>query len=263
LKLSIIIPCYNEEHTINALLDTIFKVKFPIEREIIVIDDGSTVNHKQFVLNEIKDNKIKFVRIPENQGKGIAIRIGLKYASGDIFIIQDADLEYLPQDIPTLLKPILEGEAEVVYGTRFAKKPKFMARSHYLANKLLTTITNILYNTNLTDMETGYKLFTKNVLGKIELNTREFEFEPEITSKILLNGFKIKEIPINYQYRKHGAAKINWLDGIEGVLLLIQQRFCPSSIVYGFLYRIYKFHFKKVIFNLTKFMVNYIHMRRI
>ena len=112
-------------------------------------------------------------------------------------------------------------------------------------------------------METGYKLFTKKVLDKISLNTREFEFEPEITSKIILNGFKIKEVPINYQYRKFGAAKINWMDGIEGILILIQQRYCANSIIFQFFYNVYKFHFKKVMFNLTKFMVKYIHMRRI
>lgn len=263
MKLSIIIPCYNEENTIKPLLDTIFQVKFPIEREIILVDDGSYKNHKQFVLNEINKKKVKFIRIPKNQGKGIAIRVGLKYATGNVFIIQDADLEYLPEDIPILLKPILEHEYEVVYGTRFAEKPKFMAKSHYLANKLLTYITNFLYNITLTDMETGYKLFTKKILNKISLTTREFEFEPEITSKIILNGFKIKEIPINYQYRKFGTAKINWMDGIEGVLILIQQKFCPSSKFFNFLYKVYKFHFKKIMFSLTKFMVQYINIRRI
>ncbi len=178
MKLSIIIPCYNEEETIKDLLKNLFIIQFPIEREIIVIDDGSEQNLKGILKKEIISKKIKYIRIPQNQGKGIAIRVGLKYASGDIFIIQDADFEYFPSDIPKLLTPILNDKCNVVYGTRFSTRPKFMSNTHYYANKLLTKITNFLYHTNLTDMETGYKLFTTKVLKKITLNTREFEFEP-------------------------------------------------------------------------------------
>ncbi len=263
MKLSIIIPCYNEEDTIKDLLNCLFEIKFPIEREIIVVDDGSKRNHREIIEEEIKANKIKFIRLSRNQGKGVAIRVGLKYAIGDIYIIQDADFEYFPTDIPKLLEPILNNEVNVVYGTRFATKPKDMSKSHYIANIILTKLTNFMYNVHLTDMETGYKLFTKKVLNKITLNTREFEFEPEITSKIILNRFKIKELPIQYHYRKFGATKINWLDGIEGIFLLIQQRFCPNSKLYQFLYNIYKFHVKKIINKLTKFIAKVIYMRRI
>ena len=138
MKLSIIIPCYNEEYTIKNLLEHLFEVQFPIEREIIVIDDGSERNHREIIKEEINSKKIKFIRLPQNQGKGFAIRVGLKYASGDVFIIQDADFEYSPKDIPRLLPPILNKETDVVYGTRFATRPKKMTKSHYFANVLLT-----------------------------------------------------------------------------------------------------------------------------
>ena len=263
MKLSIIIPCYNEDQTIKSLLQELFKVKFPIDKKIIVIDGGSYRDHKEILEDEIKNNTIKFIRISQNQGKGVAIRVGLKHASGDIFIIQDADFEYSPIDIPRLLEPILKKETNVVYGTRLSIRPKKMVKSHYFANVLLTKITNFIYKSNLTDMETGYKLFTKKILEKISLKTREFEFEPEITSKIILSGFKIKEIPILYQYRKFGQAKINWLDGLEGILILIQQRFCPDSKLYQFIYDTYKFHVKKVINKISKFITKCVHLRRI
>ena len=263
MKLSIIIPCYNEEQTINQLLNSLFSVNFPIEREIIVVDDGSHKNHKEFLNEEIESNKIKFIRLPKNQGKGVAIRIGLRYASGDIFIIQDADFEYFPEDIPNLLQPILKNQTKVVYGTRFAEPPENMAKSHYKANRFLSNITNFIYNTRLTDMETGYKLFTKEVLDKLTLTTREFEFEPEFTAQVALNGFNIVEIPIKYQYRMFGSAKINWLDGIEGLLILVKYRFFSYSNLFQFLYRIYKFHVKKIIFKLTNFIAKVIYLRRI
>ena len=263
MKLSIIIPCYNEEETIKPLLKSLFEVKFPIEREIIVVDDGSHKNQKEIIKEEIQSRKVKFIRLPQNQGKGVAIRVGLRYATGDIFVIQDADFEYFPTDIPILLDPILKQEVKVVYGTRFSKKPEHMATSHYQANKLLTWITNFIYKTKLTDMETGYKLFTRDVLNKITLTTREFEFEPEITAKIVLNGYRIKEIPIKYHYRMFGAAKINWLDGLEGLLILIKLRFFPNSKLYQFFYEIYKFHIKKIVLRLTLFVARVINIRRI
>ena len=138
-----------------------------------------------------------------------------------------------------------------------------MSKSHYIANKVLTKITNFIYHINLTDMETGYKLFTKKVLDKIKLNTREFEFEPEITSKIVLSGFKIHELPIQYKYRDYSSAKINWLDGVESLFILFQQRFCPNSNFYQFIYEIFKYHFKKIILKLTKFIAKFVYLRRI
>ena len=263
MKLSIIIPCYNEEKTIKFLVKNIFQIKFPIEREIIVVDDGSTRNHGDILKEEIKSKQIKFIRLPRNQGKGVAIRIGLKYASGNIFITQDADFEYFPADIPKLLEPILKHNVNVVYGSRFTKRPKDMSKSHYIANKILTRITNFIYHTNLTDMDTGYKVFTKRVLKSISLTTREFEFEPEITSKIVLNGFEVIELPINYKIRNFGRSKINWLDGFEGLLILIRSRFCPNSNFFKFVYEIYKFHAKKIIYSMTKFIARHIYLRRI
>lgn len=254
MKLSIIIPCYNEEKTIKPLLNKIFKIKFPIAHEIIVIDDGSDINHRELLEEEIKAKKVKFIRLHQNQGKGVAIRIGLKYATGDIFVIQDADLEYFPEDLLKLLNPILKWKVNVVYGTRFAKKPKEMAKSHYFANRFLTKATNFLYNVNLSDMETGYKLFTKKILEKIELNAREFEFEPEITAKIILNGHKIKELPIIYHTRRKGSAKINLFDGLEGFLILLKFRFFENSKIFHIFYKIFKFHFKKIGIKLIKFV---------
>ena len=238
--LSIIIPCYNEEKTLKPLLEEIFNVKFPIDFEIIVVDDGSQYNHKHLILKEINSGKVKFIRLKENQGKGFAIRVGLKYATGNIFIIQDADLEYQPYDIPKLLNPILKKKTEVVYGTRFSKKPEGMSKSHYTANRLLTFFTRILYNCNITDVETGYKVFTEKALEKIKLNCREFEFEPEITSKF----------PIVYQYRNHGTSKINWLDGFESLMILIRYRYFHNSLSYQYICKIYKFHAKKVLFKI-------------
>ncbi|MFX1392865.1 MAG: glycosyltransferase family 2 protein [Promethearchaeota archaeon] len=261
MKLSIIIPCYNEDYTIKPLLKRIFEVNFPIDREIIVIDDGSDNNHREILKEEINTKKIKFIRIPLNQGKGVAIRIGLKYSTGDIIVIQDADFEYFPSDIPNLLRPILNKQAEVVYGTRRNSFNQFMAKSHLIGNLILTKMTNFLYKAKITDMETGYKMVTRRVLNKISLNAREFEFEPEITSKIILEGFKIIEIPIKYHYRDFGTAKINLLDGFEGILVLIQNRYFKNSKIYQFLYNIYKFHFKKIGYNLLNSILFFIKKR--
>ena len=261
MKLSIIIPCYNEDRTIKPLLKSLFEVNFPIDREIIVVDDGSKRNHREIIKDEINSKKVKFFRLSKNQGKGVAIRVGLKFAEGDIFIIQDADFEYFPSDIPRLLKPILNKETDVVYGTRYESFYKFMAKSHLIGNIVLTKLTNLLYKVKITDMETGYKLFTKKVLNSITLNAREFEFEPEITSKIILNGYTIKEIPIKYQYRDFGVAKINFLDGFESALILIQNRFFMDSKIFKFFFKLYKFHFKKIGIRFLKLIFFFLNKR--
>lgn len=261
MKLSIIVPCFNEDRTIKPLLKNLFDVKFPIDREIIVVDDGSARNLKEIINEEISSKKVKFFRLSKNQGKGVAIRVGLRFAEGDIFIIQDADFEYFPSDIPRLLKPVLNKEADVVYGTRFKSFSKFMAKSHLMGNIMLTKLTNFLYKTNITDMETGYKLFTKDVLNRITLNAREFEFEPEITSKVILKGYTIKEIDIKYQYRDFGVAKINIFDGIESAIVLIQNRYFLNSNSFSFFYKIYKYHFKKIGLKILKIIFHFLRKR--
>ncbi len=255
MKLSIIIPCYNEDQTIKPLLRNILEVNFSIEYEIIVIDDGSKKNQLEFIKDEIQTNKVRFIRLNKNQGKGVAIRIGLKYAKGDIFIIQDADFEYFPSDIPHLLEPILNHQTEVVYGTRLAENPQKMSKSHYLGNIFLTKITNLLYKVNLTDMETGYKLFTRKILNNIKICAREFELEPEITAKIASKGFNIIELPIKYRYRAFGNAKINWLDGLESLIVLIRYRFFKNSRLFSFFYYIFKFHIKKIFEKSSNFLL--------
>lgn len=228
MKLSIIIPAYNEK---NNILDVISKVKNAplenVEKEIIVVDDASkdgTIN----ILKKINDISIKMLFHHENQGKGGAIRTGLKHATGEIILIQDADLEYNPAEYKKLLNPILKGKAKVVYGSRLdaiKKNLKNMYKLHYFGNRFLTFITNILYGANITDMETGYKVFSKEVLKKINLRAKRFDFEPEITAKILKNGYQIKEVQISFAGRKFSEGKkITWRDGIKALYYLVKYR---------------------------------------
>lgn len=227
--LSIIIPVFNEEKTIKALLGRVMDAKLPsgIKKEIIIVDDGSTDNTKQ-VLSRFRNFKHN-----TNQGKGAAVRTGLKHAKGDYIIIQDADLEYDPVDYKRLLKPILEKRAEVVYGTRLKNYPlrlwgkdKTILPLHLIGNKFLTFITNIFFGSNLSDMETCYKLFTKNALLGLKLQSNRFEIEPEITAKILKKGFSIYEIPIKVSPRTHKEGKkISWKDGFRAVFSLVKYRF--------------------------------------
>ena len=229
MKLSIIIPAYNEENSILEILDRVKKAKLDnITKEIIVIDDFSTDNTKK-ILSELKDSSIKIFFHQQNQGKGAAIRTGLKHATGEIILIQDADLEYNPEEYPTLLKPILENQAKIVYGSRMETIKKNMSKMykiHYFGNVLLTLMTNILYGAKITDMETGYKVFRKEVIDNISLRARRFDFEPEITAKILKKGYKIVEVPIGFAARKfEEGKKITWLDGVKALFYLLRYRF--------------------------------------
>jgi len=233
VKVSIIIPCYNEEETIVEVVNKIRNLKLDHKKEIIVIDDGST-DQSTSLISSI-DN-IKLIRHKSNLGKGAAIRTGIANASGDILIIQDADLEYHPTDIPQLLKPILEGKTDVVLGSRFQGQIKGMKKSHLLGNKLLSYITSILFRQKITDVMTGYKVFKKNILEDLELKSNDFRVEVEIVSKILEKGYRIVEVPINYSYRKKGRSKISWKHGLASLMLLLKQkggslRIRPSIIV--------------------------------
>jgi glycosyltransferase involved in cell wall biosynthesis len=229
MKLSIIIPVYNEEKTILKVLDKVKKVKLnDITKEIILVDDFSTDGTKN-ILSELKDSSLKIFFHQKNHGKGAAIRTALKHATGDIIIIQDADLEYEPEEYPKLLEPIIENETKVVYGSRLKairKNIKNMYKLHYIGNTVLTLMTNLLYGSMISDMETCYKVFKKEVLNDIKLKSKRFDFEPEITAKILKKGYKIKEVPINFVGRKFDEGKkITWKDGIKALYYLIKYRF--------------------------------------
>lgn len=227
LKLSIIIPVYNEEKTIKEIIDKINSVKLGnISKEIIVVDDFSKDNTRN-ILKKIKG--IKILRHNKNMGKGAAIKTGLKNSAGDVILIQDADMEYNPDEYKNLLKPIMEGKAMVVYGSRLdaiRNNLENMYKLHYFGNLFLTLITNVLYGAKITDMETGYKVFRKEVINNITLRASRFDFEPEITAKIIRKGYKIHEVPINFAGRKfEEGKKITWVDGIKAVYCLIKYRF--------------------------------------
>ena len=229
LKLSVIIPVYNEEKTIDAVIGSVQKVALKdIKKEIIVVDDFSTDNTRKILLG-LMDSNLKIFFHQKNQGKGTAIRTGLKHVTGDIILIQDADLEYNPSEYGKLLRPIIEDNKNVVYGTRLEyikHNVKNMNRLHFIGNIFLTHITNLFYNTRITDMETGYKVFRKEVIDKIKLKAKRFDFEPEITAKILKKGYKIYEVPITFKARKFNEGKkITWRDGIKALFYLIKYRF--------------------------------------
>lgn len=228
MKLSILIPVYNESSTILELLKKVEDVKLSgIEKEIIIVDDFS----KDGTRDLLKKVKHKVMYHEKNMGKGSAIRTGLKNATGEIILIQDADLEYNPQSYPALLKPIIEERTNVVYGSRFLgekmknlKKNSWM-RLHYHGNIILTFITNILYNAKLTDVETCYKVMRREVILPLKLNGTRFDLDPEITAKILKKGFKIIEVPIEFNARNFSEGKkINWKDGIKALYCLIKYR---------------------------------------
>jgi len=223
-KLSVIIPTFNEQNTITRIISRVKKLKLKkISKEIIVVDDGSTDGS----VNKIKQLKnIKTVFQPVNQGKGAAIRAGLKKATGDYILIQDADLEYDPQDIPSLLEPVLTGKAEIVYGSRFLGPHKNMLFWHLMGNKFLSLLTNILYNTTLSDMEVGYKLIPAELIKSLNLQQNRFGFEPEVTCKLLKQGHRIFEVPVSYAGREfHEGKKITWKDGLKAFFILFKYRF--------------------------------------
>ncbi|MDP2649868.1 MAG: glycosyltransferase family 2 protein [bacterium] len=239
MKLSIIVPVFNEEKTISEILKRVREVRIPdVEKQIIVVNDGSTDGSglaiKNSPLRQGFAGQAKFIEHKLNQGKGAAVKTGIKHATGDYIIIQDADLEYNPKDIEKLIKPILDGKSKVVYGTRLKRLPSFSKEErtpqfllHYMGNKFLSLLTSILYGQWITDMETCYKLFPKKAVENMKLNARGFEFEPEITAKLLKKGYRILEIPISTKPRGYDEGKkLNtFKDGTIALLTLLKCRF--------------------------------------
>jgi glycosyltransferase involved in cell wall biosynthesis len=225
VKLSVVIPCYNEKPTIETVVEAVKAVG--LASEIIIVDDGSTDGTREILTQWANDPLVKVFYHTVNQGKGAAVRTGFEKAAGDIFLIQDADLEYDPREYPQLLKPILEGRAKVVYGSRFLGGPrKTMFFWNMVANKSLTLLTNVLYNTILSDMETCYKVFKAEVVRGITLRSRRFELEPEITAKVLKRGYRIYEVPISYNGREwNEGKKIKWTDAPIAAWTLLRYRF--------------------------------------
>ncbi len=221
--LSVIVPCYNERPTVAELLRRVRAV--PIDKEIIVVDDCSTDGSRDIVASLAQEwPEIRHIIQPANQGKGAALRRGIQEARGDIVLIQDADLEYEPNEYPRLIQPILDGDADVVYGSRFEGYPRrVMMYWHTLGNRFLTFLSNATTNLNLTDMETCYKVFRRDVIQSLHLRSNRFGFEPEVTAKIARRGYRIYEVPISYHGRDYWEGKkINWKDGVSAVWTILR-----------------------------------------
>jgi len=225
-KLSIIIPAYNETNTIKTLIKKVKRLNLkPVATEIIVVDDASRDGTARIIK---KEPAIIKIFLNQNCGKGAAIQAGLKKATGDYIIIQDADLEYDPEDIKLLVKPVLDKKAQIVYGSRFLGPHKNMLFWHYVGNKLFSLIANFLYNTTLSDMEVCYKLLPSKLFKSLNLKEPRFGFDPEITVKILKQGYRIYEVPISYAGREfHEGKKITWVDGIKVLWVLLKYRLLP------------------------------------
>lgn len=220
-KLSIVIPVYNEKNTIDEIIRRVQSVEF--EKEIIIVDDCSNDGTRD-IINKISGNNIKKLFHEKNKGKGAALRTGFQHVSGDIVIIQDADLEYNPKEYSNLIEPILDGRADAVYGSRFLGGPhRVLFFWHYVGNKILTTLSNMLTNLTLTDMETCYKVFKANVIKNINIRSNRFGFEPEITAKLAKRKCVIYELPVSYSGRDYTEGKkVGWKDGIVALYCILR-----------------------------------------
>jgi glycosyltransferase involved in cell wall biosynthesis len=227
LRASVVIPCFNERGTVLELIDRVHAS--PVDKEVIVVDDCSTDGTRELLERRAREQSDIILHLrPRNGGKGAAVQDGLKCATGDVVIIQDADLEYDPADYPVLLRPIQTGKARVVYGSRFIGEHKAMYFWHSLGNQLLTLLCNVLFDTTLTDMETCYKVFTIDIARKLRLREPGWGFDPEITARILRMGNRIYEVPISYAGREFDEGKkISWRDGFVVLCTLLRYRFLP------------------------------------
>jgi glycosyltransferase involved in cell wall biosynthesis len=224
VEISVLIPVYNE---LNTILEVVRRVQEqPFDKEIIIVDDCSDDGTRELLRATAWPPNVKLLYHDKNMGKGAGIRTGVRAATKDIIIIQDADLEYNPSDFSAVLRPIQDGVADVVYGSRFLGTHRSFMLHHYIGNKLLTIITNVLYNNILTDMETGYKAFRAPILKSVRIRCNRFDFEPEITAKVLKKGYRIYEVPIYYAGRDYAdGKKITWRDGFAAMWALIRFRF--------------------------------------
>lgn len=231
MKLTIVVPVYNEVRTLEELVRRVLAVELNLERELILVDDASTDGTRELydrILAQHPTRSIQVLMHPHNRGKGAALRTGFAKATGDIILVQDADLEYDPRDYPKLLAPILEDKADVVFGSRFVsgEARRVLFFWHMLGNKFLTLLSNMLTNLNLTDMEVCYKVFRAEVLRRFELVSDRFEFEPEFTAKVARAGCRVYEVGIQYAGRDYSEGKkITWIDGLKAMVAIVRYRF--------------------------------------
>ncbi|MGI9648770.1 MAG: glycosyltransferase family 2 protein [Acidimicrobiia bacterium] len=223
--LTIIVPVFNERNTVGEAIRRVREAPLDIERELVIVDDGSDDGTLEIV-HRLSDSTVRVFHYPDNRGKGAAVRRGIEEARGDLIVVQDADLEYDPRDLSRLLRPLQEGQARVVYGSRFTGERRNMFFWHWVGNRFLSLVTNVLYNTTLSDMETCYKMFDGDFLRSLNLRAERFEFEPEVTAATLRLGERIWEVPITYAGREmHEGKKITWRDGFPALATLFRMRF--------------------------------------
>jgi glycosyltransferase involved in cell wall biosynthesis len=222
--LSVVMPVYNERHTVQEIIRRVLAV--PVRTELIVVDDGSKDGTREILWDMQRERSFKLILQPANAGKGAALRRGFEEVTGDLVVIQDADLEYSPEEFPQLIELICQGRADVVYGSRFLGRHRVFLFTHYAGNRLLTLITNVLYNTMLSDMETCYKVMRTEVVRSMTLHSDGFGIEPELTAKIFKRQYRVYEVPITYDGRGYDEGKkITWRDGVVALWVLLKYRF--------------------------------------